>query len=85
MTSVLAAVLFVLTLVVSCEGLKVLTNRKTGVAEMLGSKIDHLEQWTICGRFRNAYLTPTEDPWQQIIYKAPLWMLARLELRQDVC
>ena len=82
MASVMELTVFLIWIYVCfCTGLKVLTNTKTGVAEMLGSRIDQLDQFTICGRFKNAYLTPTVDPWQQIVYKGPLWMIARLELR----
>lgn len=74
----------ILCLVTELQSLKVFSNSEDGIVEILNSSIAALEEFTICGRFWNTYLTPTADPWQQIIYKDPIFMIGKLELRYSV-
>ena len=60
---------------------KVFTNEGNGTVEILNSSIDQLDEFTICGRFWSPFLATSKDPWQQVIFKDPIWMLAKLEFR----
>ena len=55
------------------------TLRNNSAVEVLGTDVDELDDFTMCGRFWNPYLATTLDIWQNMVYiKAnDMWLLAK--------
>ena len=55
------------------------TLRNNSAVEVLGTDVDELDDFTMCGRFLNPYLATTLDIWQNMVYiKAnDMWLLAK--------
>ena len=90
-------VVLILILVARTNGIKILKirdviQRNNSAVEVLGTDVDELDTFTICGRFWNPYLATTLDIWQNIVYiKAnDMWLLAKVAIidcdhRYDGC
>ena len=68
------------------------TLRNNSAVEVLGTDVDELGDFTMCGRFWNPYLATTLDIWQNMVYiKAnDMWLLAKVAIldcdnRYDGC
>ena len=57
-----------------------ITLRNNSAVEVLGTDVDELDDFTMCGRFWNPYLATTLDIWQNMVYiKAnDMWLLAKV-------
>ena len=58
------------------------TLRNNSAVEVLGTDVDELDDFTMCGRFWNPYLATTLDIWQNMVYiKAnDMWLLAKVAI-----
>ena len=67
-------------------------SKNNSAVEILSSFFDDLDDFTICGRFRNPFLAPTLDIWQNIVSipSTNMWLLGNVliidcEKRYDGC
>lgn len=52
-------------------------SQPNSAVEILESELQHLEQFTLCGRFKTPFLSSMPNIWQNLIYKSNFWIFGK--------